>query len=419
MKRLAAALCTIGIVLLAACSSPPSENAIQTAIALTQVAEEQTEDSSAIEVAPIDTPEPKPTASPTATVNPTATPRPTRTPKPTATATPEGPEYGTSDNPYYLGERAVLTRRGLVFDVGLVDVMRGADALAFVQEANQFNDPPPEGMEFAVAEVLVRYLGEDEGLLALDEDDWSIVTKGRIFGRWDKPEDPCCLMPEVDFLLFPGGRGSGYMAWPVYEDDPNPMLAFALSSDAKTGWFFSLQAAPENDEPRPTPIPDSENAYVPPATAELGERSNPYPIGEVAPLVKGGDLEMEVSLTQVLRGADAYAFVKQANQFNDPPLEGMEYIVVETLVRYTGSDAGLLELDEDIWRVVTQGRAFGRFDRPTDVCCLEPPFEFSLLPGGEASGYMAWPVYEDDPEPLLVFALTEDGDQGWFFALFE
>ena len=37
MKHLS--LCTIVIALLAACSSPPSESAIQTAIALTQVAE--------------------------------------------------------------------------------------------------------------------------------------------------------------------------------------------------------------------------------------------------------------------------------------------------------------------------------------------------------------------------------------------
>lgn len=371
------------------------------------------------EVTPTEAVRPKPTAAPTATVAPTVTPRPTRTPRPTPTPTPAGPQYGTRDNPYFLGERVALVLDDLVYDVGLVSVLRGSDALSFVQEANQFNSPPPDGMEFVVAEVLVRYLGEDEGPLVLEESDWSVVTKGRIFGRWDKPETPCCLTPTVEFFLLAGGYGSGYMAWPVYEDDPDPMLAFGLSSDARHGWYFSLQPAPESGVPRPTAIPDAKMAYVPPSNADLGERSNPYPVGEFAQLVKGGDLELEVGITTVLRGADAHAFVMRANQFNDPAMSGMEYVVVEVVVSYTGADAGVLELDEGAWSMVTHGRVFGRFDRTSDVCCLQPPFELALLPGGEASGYMAWPVYEDDPQPLLAFALTEDGDQGGFFALEE
>jgi len=121
------------------------------------------------------------------------------------------------------------------FEIGLIEVMRGGDALDFVKKANQFNDPPPDGMEFIVAKVFVNYHAGGEGFLDIDEQYWSIVTKGRIFGYWDKPVRPCCLEPAFDLLMFAGGESFGYIAWPVYEDDPNPLLAFGLSSDAKKG----------------------------------------------------------------------------------------------------------------------------------------------------------------------------------------
>lgn len=367
---------------------------------------------------PTETPAPTSTLTPTNSPTPSRTPppTPTRTPKPTQT--PKGPQYGTRSNPYYVGERAVLTYdTKRVFEIGLTEVVRGSEALDFIQRANQFNDPAPDDMEFVVAKVELYYHPNGEGLLELDEGLWSGITKGRVFGYWDKPEQPCCLEPEFDMRLFPGGTSFGYMAWPVYQDDPNPQLAFALSSDGSKGWYFALEApSDDSPQPRPTPaIPDE--AVTQPKNPELGSFWLPYSIGETAQLVKGGNLEFEISISKVLRGSDALNFVKRANQFNDPPPKGFEFVVVEVFVKYTGKESGILELSEEYWNVVTQGRVFDRFEKPADPCCLEPPFEISLLSGGEAKGYMAWAIHQDDPNPLLVFGLSSDGEKGWYFSL--
>ena len=191
------------------------------------------------------------------------------------------------------------------------------------------------------------------------------------------------------------------------------------SVESQKGWFFALEPPSDTvSQPRPTPIVLTE-ASREPENPELGSLFSPYPVGESALLVKGGELEFEVSITNILRGADAMNFIKRANQFNDPPPPGFEFVVVKANVHYTGKEAGVLELTEEYWNIVTQGRVFDRTNKPSSPCCLKPPFEISLLSGGEAEGYMAWPIHQDDSNPLLVFGLSSSGDKGCFFSLTE
>ena len=41
-------------------------------------------------------------------------------------------------------------------------------------------------------------------------------------------------------------------------------------------------------------------------------------------------------MNEVVRGEDAWTMVQDANEFNNPPANGMEYIAVKIHVRYIG-----------------------------------------------------------------------------------
>lgn len=165
--------------------------------------------------------------------------------------------------------------------------------------------------------------------------------------------------------------------------------------------------------PRPTPRPTAT-----PEAPEVGTRQNPHPVGETASVIKGGELKFEMTVTQVLRGDAAFQKIRAANQFNDPAPAGFEWTVSLINVAYTGEDAGVLEMDEWDFGVVTGGRALTYSDTTGySPCCLEPSLDFTLYQGGEADGWIALPVRVDDENPLMVVGMSSGGEGGVFFSL--
>ena len=140
---------------------------------------------------------------------------------------------------------------------------------------------------------------------------------------------------------------------------------------------------------------------LPPTSA--GSLADPYTYGETAYLAIDEELDFTMVVTNVVRGSDALQVIKTANQFNDDPPEGFEFVVVRLFVEYTGEDFGLLEMNESALSIVTNGRILGYGDMLNySPCCLEPAFELTLLPGGRGEGLIALPVALDDPDPLLL-----------------
>lgn len=168
-----------------------------------------------------------------------------------------------------------------------------------------------------------------------------------------------------------------------------------------------------------TPVPKPTNTPRPTATPvpDTGTSTNPYNLGETVNMIQGGKLEFDLTVEEVIRGDQAWAIIKRANQFNDPAPDGMEYVIVKVLAEYTGKDQGTLALEKTDWKIVTNGRAIDYFDLPS-VCCLTNEFDnIKILAGGKAEGIMAWPVAIDDQNPMLVIGMDSDGDGGVFFAL--
>jgi hypothetical protein len=110
------------------------------------------------------------------------------------------------------------------WELSVIEVVRGENAWKMVQEVNQFNEPPAEGMEYIAVKVHVRYIGTDENSWTVDSGYFR--TTGSAGVLYDSPSvvDP---EPSLDADLFPGGEYEGWVVVQAAIDEPGVMLIFS------------------------------------------------------------------------------------------------------------------------------------------------------------------------------------------------
>lgn len=160
--------------------------------------------------------------------------------------------------------------------------------------------------------------------------------------------------------------------------------------------------------PSPTMTPRATNTPRPSPTPSLGTRGNPYPAGRDAYLTMGDQYQFAFTVLEIVRGDAALQRIKAANQFNDPPPSGFEFVLIRINVRnLSDPDSDVLELGKSDMAIVTQGRIIRWRDTiGYTPCCLEPDFDFSLLSGGFGEGWLALPIDIQDQNPLLLLGDT-------------
>lgn len=146
-----------------------------------------------------------------------------------------------------------------------------------------------------------------------------------------------------------------------------------------------------------------------------GSIARPYPIGQSTRIKLGDGQEFLLTVAEIIRGDEAFDIVSDANESNDEPPEGMEYLLARIKVEYIGPEAGALELDQHEWSVMTNGRIYDFLALPAVACCLVPEFDISLHSGGTGEGWLPVVVSVDDTKPLLVWG----GPGGIYFAAYE
>ena len=119
--------------------------------------------------------------------------------------------------------------------------------------------------------------------------------------------------------------------------------------------------------------------------AEAGTRENPYPIGSV---IESDDWRVVIN-SVTLAATDA---VVAANQFNEPPTEGSEYIIVNYSATYIGDDPdGEMPAFVSIEYVTADGTTVNGLDK--FVVAPEPIDTMSTLyTDGTATGNVAFEV---------------------------
>ncbi|MCB8967212.1 MAG: hypothetical protein H6660_09995 [Ardenticatenaceae bacterium] len=118
------------------------------------------------------------------------------------------------------------TTTGTDWQITLVDLVRGEAAWQILYETNKFNDPPADGYEYLLAQLRVRYIGLEEGPVAMNRYYFHVVgDDGTVY------ELPSIVhpKPELWFNLFPGGEVTGWMAMQVRPTDQQPLLHFQIN----------------------------------------------------------------------------------------------------------------------------------------------------------------------------------------------
>lgn len=169
----------------------------------------------------------------------------------------------------------------------------------------------------------------------------------------------------------------------------------------------ALKSSSKEDAPVP-----SQNSNNDESTNKDGSRKNPMKLGEVFQGVyteRDYKYDISISLLEVISGDAAWELIHEANQFNDPPGEGMQYIMAKFSVTYlediTGEDQPL-EFNQYAFNYSTS--EYQVKDIPS-IVCPDPEFDVVLYEGASGEGWVVFLAEADDPAPKAIFI-----DSLWF-----
>jgi hypothetical protein len=119
-------------------------------------------------------------------------------------------------------------------------VIRGQEANVAVEQANMFNDDPPQDMEYALIRVNVTLT---KGTLKMNEYEIYVTSNGQLF---DATTVSACCIDEAGYpkfeanLISLGTSTEGWIVRPVFINDPNPLVVLGVKSgnDISDAIFF-------------------------------------------------------------------------------------------------------------------------------------------------------------------------------------
>jgi hypothetical protein len=272
------------------------------------------------------------------------------------------------------------------WDVQVRELVRGDEAWQMVQAANMFNDPPLPGFEYVVLRLSAKSTAEDDELHEIGESDFFVTGSGLVKRTGGSVVDP---EPQFDGEMFAGGEIEGWATYSVGEGEDQLILVydplFAFDEDVlrfiAINEGASIGVSPELADIEPTDVGTS--------------RGNAVPFGETA---TSEDWQLEV--LEVVRGEEAWNRILDANQFNDPPPQGAEYVLTKVRVRYIGTADETVNISGSAFQ--STGSANVMYDTPS-VVDPEPALDAYLYPGGEYEGWVTVLAAEGEEGMILVF----------------
>jgi hypothetical protein len=267
----------------------------------------------------------------------------------------------------------------------VLEIVRGPVAWERLRDANQFNDPAPEGWNY----LLIKYRLHRKGIYNEENSLGLHITGDSNILHYSFNDSAVPPEPVLDSYMLGGETKEGWEAYLIREDEGELMLLLHdYSDDYPKEIFVSLS---ENAQ---IIVPETLTAIE--ATA-VGHGSNqPAAFGEIT---TSDDWQMTVR--QIEQGEGAWQRLYEANQFNTPPEPGQTYWLVQVWVHYIGTDP----LGENIssWDFDLVNSA-GEITHNAPVSSLENLFPYvKLYPDGEYSGWLAFLVNNDDGSVVLAF----------------
>lgn len=284
------------------------------------------------------------------------------------------------------------------WDLQVLETMRGEAAWQIILEANQFNEPAPEGQEYLLVKLYVKSTYTDDEEHPISGRDFKVTGDRLIEYTGISVVEPD---PVLDARVFTAGEAEGWEAFLIGQGEGSLILLF----DELRNY--------SDEEIRFIALDDNASIIVSPALAGIQptnldlDRNNPAPRGETMITA-----DWEISVREVIRGAEALRMVQETNQFNDPPAEGLEYIAVKVHVRYIDPADKTEEIGGSYFK--TTGDANVVYDSPT-VVDPAPALDATLFPGGEYEGWIVVQAASGETgvklifEPLLDFSGQNKG----------
>ena len=272
------------------------------------------------------------------------------------------------------------------WELQVLEVIRGDGAYEALLEANSYSDPPREGFEYILLKLYVRNLDTVEEALTVDGSMGYVTGDNNVLYRYPWVVEP---EPEFEARLYPGGEWAGWLAFEIAIGEENLILAYGSVYElGETGRFLALEEGAAVDFPASVEVMGDQEAGQSP--------DDPAPSGTVI-----ATEQWEFTVLEVLRGDEAWDALYEANEYNDPPEEGMEYVLVRASVRNISDDDEPKRCDYDLLDIVGQNREI--YDKPF-LTEPEPELDAWLYPNGETEGWVVLQVAEDEGGLVLILS---------------
>lgn len=146
--------------------------------------------------------------------------------------------------------------------------------------------------------------------------------------------------------------------------------------------------------PTSTTVPET-TTTAPPESGPTGSLESPLPVGEV---VQVGDWRIRVAGVN----PDGTDLVLAENQFNDPPVDGRQFFLVELEATYVGTESSDYWVDLSAKVVGPSNVAYESFEDHCGVVSNAIDDSGETFPGGSIEGNACWSVAADDADALVL-----------------
>lgn len=176
----------------------------------------------------------------------------------------------------------------------------------------------------------------------------------------------------------------------------------------------TTETTPSEDAEAEPAAPATSEETPPPADSDFGTRENPLPIGTT---IEMGDWKLTVTDVAL----DATEAIMSENEFNEPPVDGRQFLLFGVEATYDGTDSGTAWLDFS-WAVVgSGGNTFGDSGDLEDYCGVIPNDlneAGEAFPGASVSGNVCFSVPSDqvDGSTIRIEELMSFEDTRAFYA---
>ncbi|WP_438351558.1 stalk domain-containing protein [Paenibacillus sp. FA6] len=150
---------------------------------------------------------------------------------------------------------------------------------------------------------------------------------------------------------------------------------------------------------------------------KVSTRQNPAKIGQEATFHVSDfmdDYKGTISISEVVRGEQAWNLISEANQFNSAPKDGYEYILAKINIGVTENKKtdAYIDVNSVNFKLVSTSGTDYDF---VSVVEPDPSIDSKIYVGSSNTGWAAFEVKKSDQSPLITYGRKYDGTGGvWF-----